>query len=100
MAVGMLITGEGVTHDLYVQLTKKMFGNYPMRSDQAPEGLIVHTAGKTADGFYVYDIWESKKHFQRFADKQLGPAARELSGGKGGDLEPEFNEIEVLVHGR
>ena len=46
MAVGMLLAGEAVTRDTYVQVTEKMFGNYPMRSDQAPEGLILHTAGR------------------------------------------------------
>jgi len=100
VAVGMLMTGDGVTRDLYVQLTEKIFGSFPMPPDRAPEGLILHTAGETADGFYVYDIWESKKAFERFADKQLKPAAREIGGGAGGKLEPEFNEVETIVHAR
>jgi hypothetical protein len=46
MAVGMLLAGEGVTQESYRQLTEAMFGNYPMREDQSPDGLIVHTAGQ------------------------------------------------------
>lgn len=98
MAVGMLISGEGVTRDTYVALTEAMFGNYPMTKDQSPDGLIVHTAGDSPQGFYVYDIWESKEHFQRFAENQLRPAGEQT--GHGGTIEPMFFDIEVMVEGR
>jgi hypothetical protein len=75
MAVSMLLAGEGVTEDSYRQLTEAMFGNYPMRGDQSPEGLILHTAGQSGQGWYVYDIWESREHFQRFVEATLGPCA-------------------------
>ena len=99
MAVGMLMTGKDVTEDLYVALTEKMFGNYPMRSDQSPEGLIVHTAGETDDGFYVYDVWESQDDFERFVNEKLMPAARAISGGKTPAFKPEFNTVETVVLG-
>ena len=98
MAVGMLIAGEGVTRDTYVALTEAMFGNYPMRKDQSPDGLIVHTAGESPQGFYIYDIWESKEHFQRFAEGQLAAAAQQI--GSEGGIEPAFYEIEVIVEAR
>src|SRR2546423_11143092 len=82
MAVGMLLGGEGVTRELYEQLTQKMFGNHPMRPDQAPEGLIIHTAGPSEQGWYVYDVWESKEAFQRFAEEKLGPAGQGVTGGE------------------
>lgn len=100
MAVGMLLAGEPVTRDTYVQVTEKMFGNYPMRSDQAPDGLILHTAGETSDGFYIYDVWESKEHFQRFNEAQVAPAMQEILGDaqpEGPPPEPQFYEVEVLV---
>ncbi|HZR95055.1 MAG TPA: hypothetical protein VFA56_05135, partial [Gaiellaceae bacterium] len=74
MAVGMLLAGEGVTEDIYRQATEKMFGGYPMREDQSPDGLILHTAGQGEQGWYVYDVWESQEHFQRFVESKLGPA--------------------------
>ena len=98
MAVGMLLAGEGITRDAYVAVTEKMFGNYPMRPDQSPDGLIVHTAGESPMGFYIYDVWESKEHFQAFMDSMVGPAMQEI-GGEGG-AEPTFYEIETLVEAR
>ena len=102
MAVGMLLAGPGVTRESYVQVTENMFGSYPMRADQAPDGLITHSAGDSEQGWYVYDIWESRDHFQRFLDQKLGPALAEM-GGDGDEGErptPQFFEIEVLVSTR
>ncbi len=96
MAVGMLLAGEGVTREAYEQLTEAAFGNFPMREEQAPDGLILHTAGQAPMGFYIYDVWESKEQFLRFAEEKLGPAAASLGGST---LEPTFYEIEVMVEG-
>jgi heme-degrading monooxygenase HmoA len=98
MPVGMLISGEGVTRETYQKLTEAMFGNYPMTKEQSPDGLIVHTAGDSEQGYYVYDIWESKEHFQRFAEGQLRPAGHEL--GLQREIQPMFFDIEVMVEGR
>jgi len=99
MAVGMLLMGEAVTRDNYVQVTEKMFGSYPMREEQSPDGLLVHTAGQTDQGWYVYDIWESKEQFLRFVDDKLGPALAEVGAGGGERPEPQFHPIETLVKG-
>ena len=100
MAVAMLLSGEGFTRDVYVGLTEKMFGNFPMTKEQSPEGLIIHSAGQSDQGYYVYDIWESKEHFQRFLEGQLGPAVEELGADAGGSPTPQFFGIETLVWGR
>ena len=99
MAVGMLLAGEAVTRDTYVQVTEKMFGAYPMRADQSPRGLILHTAGQSDQGWYVYDVWESTEDFQRFVEERLGPALHEIGAGQGGRPEPQFFGIETLVKG-
>ena len=100
MAVGMLLSGEGITKDSYEQLSKKMFGGYPMSEAQSPDGLLIHTAGQSEQGWYVYDVWESEQHFQRFVDGMLRPAMQELDAG-GGDNppQPQFFPIETLVKG-
>lgn len=101
MAVGMLLAGEGITSDRYRELTEAMFGAFPMPESGAPEGLILHTAGESDQGWYVYDVWESKEHFQHFVESKLGPAM-EASGagtGAGGRPEPQFFPIETLVKG-
>ena len=98
MAVGMLLAGEGVTRESYRQLTEAMFGNYPMREDQSPDGLLLHTAGETPEGWYVYDIWKSPEHFQRFVDAKLGPALAQIDTS-GAQPEPQFFPIETLAKG-
>ena len=95
MAVGMLVAGEGVTRDMYVLATEKMFGTYPMPAEQAPDGLIVHTAGETPEGWYIYDVWESKEHFMRFMDDMVGPAMKEMGAAE--TAGPQFFEIETIV---
>ena len=100
MAVGMLLAGELVTRDTYVQATEKIFGNYPMRPDQAPDGLILHTAGETPEGFYIYDVWESKEHFERFNESQVAPAMQAIFGDarpEGPTPEPQYYDAEVVV---
>jgi hypothetical protein len=99
MPVGMLLAGEVVTKDSYKQLTEKMFGSYPMPEDQSPEGLIIHSAGQSEQGWYVYDIWASQEDFQRFVESKLGPAIQALGVGGGSQPEPQFFPIETLVKG-
>src|SRR5258708_21191787 len=97
MAVGILLAGEGITAESYKQLTEAMFGSYPMPEDKAPEGLILHTAGASDQGWYIYDVWDSKEHFQRFVENQLGPAM--AASGGGAQPQPQFFGIETLVNG-
>jgi hypothetical protein len=70
----------------------------PMREDESPEGLIVHSAGQGEQGNYVYDIWESREAFERFMEEKLGPALGEVMGGpppEGGA--PQYFPIDVLI---
>ena len=99
MAVGMLLAGEGITAESYKQLTEAMFGSYPMGEDKAPDGLIMHTAGASDQGWYIYDVWDSREDFERFVAAQLGPAIAETGAGGGAQPQPQFFPIEVLVNG-
>ena len=82
MAVGVLTAAPEFTKQIYDDVTEKMFGHAsPMREDEAPEGLIVHSAGQGEQGYYVYDIWESREAFERFMEEKLGPALGEVMGG-------------------
>jgi hypothetical protein len=98
MAVGVLAASPEFTKQFYDSTTEKMFGHSPMRPDEAPEGLILHSAGQGEQGYYVYDVWESREAFERFLEEQLGPAMAEVMGGpppEGGA--PQFFAIDVLV---
>ena len=46
-----------------------------------PEGLIFHSAGPIDGGWGVIDVWESRGHFDRFAQARLGPKVAELGAG-------------------
>ena len=43
--------------------------------DQAPDGLLIHTAGFDHDGgvFRILDVWESREHGERFMNEKLMP---------------------------
>jgi hypothetical protein len=98
MAVGVLAAAPEFTRQVYDNVTEKMFGHSPMRADEAPDGLILHSAGQGEQGFYVYDVWESREAFDRFMEERLGPAMAEVMGGpppEGGA--PQFFPIDLLV---
>jgi heme-degrading monooxygenase HmoA len=98
MAVGVLSAAPEFTKQVYDDVTEKMFGHSPMRDDETPEGLIVHSAGQGEQGYYVYDIWESREAFERFFEDRLGPAIEAVMGGPppGGGA-PQYFPIDVLA---
>jgi hypothetical protein len=103
MAVGMLQMFEGGTKQQYEQVNQEMFGQAtPPPADQLPEGLILHSAGPSENGWYIYDVWESREAFQRFMDEQLEPAAKAVFGDQPPPpgSEPQFYEIESLAVAR
>jgi hypothetical protein len=71
----LLITDiEGGTVEQYDEVDEILDGTSP---DNAPEGLISHTAGETDTGLYVADVWESHGAMQRFHDGRLADALEE-----------------------
>jgi len=49
MAVGVLTAAPEFTKQIYDDVTEKMFGHpAPMRQDESPEGLIVHSAARVS----------------------------------------------------
>jgi len=98
MAVGVLTAAPEFTKEIYDAVTEKMFGHAPMQDAEAPEGLIAHSAGQGDQGYYVYDIWESREALDRFLAEKLGPALGEVMGGpppEGGA--PQYFPIDVLI---
>lgn len=97
MAVGVLIMfPEGAGQAEYEAVTKKMFGS--LSPSDTPDGLIVHTAGQSPQGWYVYDVWESKEDFEKFANEQVRPAAESVMG-EPMNVEPTFYPVSNLIRG-
>jgi len=99
MAVGVLTASPQFTKQIYDEVTEKMFGHPPpVRDDESPEGMIVHSAGQGEQGYYVYDVWESREAFERFMEEKLGPAIAEVWGGAPPEEgAPQFFPIDILV---
>jgi quinol monooxygenase YgiN len=50
--------------------------------EDPPEGFLLHTAGATGDGrFRIFEVWESRDHFDRFVQERLMPVVKEVGGG-------------------
>lgn len=60
-----------------------------------PDGLLFHASGPVDGGWGVIDFWESRAHFDRFAQERIGPAAASI-GLEGGP--PEVHEFPVHEH--
>jgi hypothetical protein len=48
----------------------------------APDGLLIHTAGFDHDAgvFRIFDVWESREQGERFVSEQLGPILERMAG--------------------
>jgi hypothetical protein len=98
MPIGVLQMMPEGSAELYERVGERMFGtrSSSFSSDQAPDGLIMHSAGPIEDGgWYVYDIWESQAHLDRFVEERLMPALKELGAPPGEP--PQVYEIHNLV---
>jgi hypothetical protein len=66
------------------------------RAGSAVEGLLVHLARATEDGFQVIEVWESRRDHDRYVDELLAPVLAELSGGRAApDSGPTETPFEV-----
>lgn len=63
-----------------------------------PEGMIFHSAGELEGSFQVFNIWESREHFDRFREERLVPAMKQAMGEEAFAQMPEANYIEVKIH--
>jgi hypothetical protein len=68
-------------------------------TEPPPDGLILHLAGPTDEGFRIIDVWEHQEAYQRFETERLQPAIAALGGPA--RPEPTFRDLhpEHLVIG-
>ncbi len=50
------------------------------RTGTSVEGLLVHVGRATTDGFEVFEVWESKEHYDGANAAIVIPLMRELAG--------------------
>jgi heme-degrading monooxygenase HmoA len=58
------------------------------------EGLLVHIARPTEQGFEIIEVWESREHFGAFMENTFPKAAAKL-GGLGAMPAPPMVEFEL-----
>jgi hypothetical protein len=66
-----------------------------------PDGLILHAAGRTDEGFRIIEVWETEEAWQRFRSERLDPTIAALRGP--GRPEPTFRDLhpeQVLLRHR
>jgi hypothetical protein len=59
------------------------------------EGLLVHLARATGDGFQVIEVWESKEQYERYTDEVVAPVLTELSVGRASRDQQKERPFEV-----
>jgi hypothetical protein len=89
MAVGIRIKLPGVDQATFDRLEAAVdpAGN-------PPDGLIFHASGPIDGGWGVLDFWQSRAHFDRFAQERMGPAV----AASGAAAQPDINEFPVHEH--
>lgn len=93
MAIGMLLEIPDGTLETYHEVNRRAFGREE-GPETPPEGLIIHTAGVTKAGFRIFDVWESREHFERFMQEYIAPA---MEGLEGPQPEPEIYDLANIV---
>jgi heme-degrading monooxygenase HmoA len=62
--------------------------------DTAPEGLVLHVAGDTEDGFLIVDVWESEEALNRFFEQGAGAA---LAAAGAPEAERDVHKLHNII---
>jgi len=60
----------------------------------APEGLVLHAAGPTEEGFRMIGIWDSRDMWNRFRDDRLRSILESLVAGS--RVRPTYRELDIV----
>jgi hypothetical protein len=60
----------------------------------APEGLVIHAAGPTEEGFRMIGIWDNRESWDRFQTERLGAIFDGLGGGT--RIQPRYRELNIV----
>jgi hypothetical protein len=94
VSVLVIMDIEGGTVEQYEHVDRLLGGT---TADNAPAGLISHTAGATDTGFFVADVWESPEALQDFYENTLGP---HLQTAGVPETEPKILPVHNHLEGR
>lgn len=95
MTVVLIHHGPSFTREKYEEIVRKLTGGKSRMeslSDWPVDGLLMHVAGDSPQGFRVVDVWQSEDACNRFGEV-LGPVMQEV----GVDDEPELYQAHTYV---
>jgi hypothetical protein len=75
MAVAVQLDFHGATLEQYDEINERV--GYLPGGPASPQELF-HWVTKTDDGFRVFDVWETREAFERFAREKLAPIFDEV----------------------
>jgi hypothetical protein len=60
---------------------------------EAPDGLLIHTAGFDHDGgvFRIFDVWETRAQGEKFINDRLGPIVQPMIAAAAQDPNSDFD---------
>jgi hypothetical protein len=75
MAQGLILEFEGdVGREQYDAVNALLEINVETGEGRWPAGLLYHAGGAKADGWVVFEVWESQEAQALFMSERLGPA--------------------------
>ncbi len=80
MAVMAIHKVPSLTRERYEEVVRRLTGGkgrFESPEDVPFEGLLVHAAAETDEGFVIFDIFESQEAFDRFGE-QIAPIPKEV----------------------
>jgi hypothetical protein len=93
MAIIRIQRPEGVTLDRYRAVQERL-----NLGDDAPAGLIMHTAGEVDGQLQIIDVWESQEEADRFGNERLLPAIKSVMGEQTPTVPPRGTVIYELAN--
>jgi hypothetical protein len=86
--------GPTLTREKYEEIIRRLAGKDRMESpsDWPVDGLLLHVAGESPQGFRVVDVWQSEDACNRFGEA-LGPILQEV----GVEDEPQIYQAHTFV---
>lgn len=75
MAVAVILEFKDTTLEQYDQVVAKM--GFTTGGPGGPGGLF-HWVTPTDTGFRITDVWETREHFEKFAETDIGPKTAEV----------------------
>ena len=73
MSTLMLMHWPEVSKEQYAEARKEI--NW---EGNIPDGAKFHVSWMAEDGFHVLDLWESREHFEKFAEERLTPGVQKI----------------------